>query len=161
MNRRVHTLVLAAALAVLAAPAGTHAKDAANKKPARANKPAKPAAKRAAPAIDPQKARETFGPFCEKWMEKLAARQRENLARLEWKATGAGFNGTYVGYSTEHGCSVSSDGSVPIGRVLYKEVTYRQEGATLEEARASTPQPVEIYEVTELFQYNKGRWSMD
>jgi len=145
---------------MLVAPGDVFAKQPAKAVVKKPSAPAK-AKKAAAPVVDHQKAQETFGPFCEKWMAKLADRQRDNLARAEWKATAAGFNSTYVGYSTEHGCSVSADGQVPIGRVLYREVTYRQEGATIDEARASTPQPIEIYEVTELFQFNKGKWSMD
>ncbi len=152
MNRTKIFVCAAAAVCILA-PLTAVAK----------SKPAK-AAKAAAPApgkTEVERAQESFGSFCELWMEKLAARERDNLLRLEWKTNGNGFNATYVGYSKEHDCNVTNAGKVPIGRVLYKEVTYQQEGSTLEEAKSSAPRPIEIYEVTELFRFNKGKWSTD
>ncbi len=161
MMKHVRILVCTAAVACALAPLKAAAKSNPAKPASKAAKPAKKAAGADAAKVNAARAQETFEPFCEQWMGKLAARERDNLGHLDWKATGSGYNANYVGYSKEHGCTVSSEGKVPIGRVLYKEVTYHQEGSTLEEAKSSTPQPIEIYEVTELFQFSKGKWSTD
>jgi len=151
-------LIAIACSAALAMPFTALAKPN-NTKAAKAE--AKAEAARRKNEADLARASDTFGPFCEAWMGKLAIRESENLSKREWKATGNGYHGTYVGYSKEHGCTVSNDGTVPVGRVLYREVTYSQEGSTLDEAKGAVPQPVEIYEVTELFQFSKGKWSTD
>ena len=96
--------------------------------------------------------------FCEEWMQKLAARERENIDKTEWKDSGQEKTGNHVGYGPDHECRLSAQGAVPIGRIYYKEVTYRRHGNNVTEARACTPEPVEVYEVTEIFRYNHGKW---
>ncbi len=157
MMRRmqVTTLVAASAVVLAIAPSQAFAKAKASKASASAE------AKAQASAAELARATDTFTPFCEAWMGKLAQRENENLSKREWKANGNGYQCTYVGYSKEHGCTVSNDGQVPVGRVLYREVTYQQEGSTLDEAKGCEPRPIEIYEVTELFRFNKGKWTTD
>jgi len=99
----------------------------------------------------------SFTAFCVAWMEKLAVRERENLARIEWRTTTDGVQGEYVGYSKEHRCEWKP-GPVPIGKVTYREVRYRKRGDSVAAARASAPEVVEVTEVTEIFRFQDGKW---
>jgi len=101
----------------------------------------------------------SFEAFCEEWMAKLAAREVDNVTHIKWERVSDGVSGTYVGYSHEHSCNVTDGtGHVAVGHVEYKEVKFRKQGPTEADAERSTPQPVEVYDATELFSYSKGKW---
>jgi hypothetical protein len=101
-----------------------------------------------------------FQGFCSEWMQKLEAREHANVSHIKWesKADGA-VQGDYVGYTHEHTC-VTKDGtgSVPVGKISYREVRYEKHGTSIQEAEHSPPKPIEITEVTEIFRYSKGKW---
>jgi hypothetical protein len=99
----------------------------------------------------------SFQTFCDGWMEKLRDRELDHLANIKWQTSAEGVQGTYVGYSEDYTCTVSTDGP-PVGRVEYREVRYEKRGITIAEAEQSSPQPVEICITTELFGYTKGKW---
>jgi len=100
-----------------------------------------------------------FPKFCEEWMQKLDARERANVSHIKWEQRADGVLGTYVGYSQEHTCELK-EGShkTPVGTITYREVRYEKRGNTIPEAEKSTPNPVEVTEVTEIFRYEKGKW---
>jgi hypothetical protein len=100
-----------------------------------------------------------FKAFCEEWMGKLAARERDNVGNMHWETRADGVVGSYTAYSQEHTC-VLKDGtdSVPVGKITYREYLYEKRGPSLPEAKASPPHPVETTEVTEIFRYSDGHW---
>jgi len=104
------------------------------------------------------KAADAFENFCTEWMRKLAARERDNVTKIKWEPTTGGLQGTYVGYSTEHQCTLAEGSDIPVGKIAYHEVTYRRRGTTIPEAERNPPETIEVYEVTELFEYTKGKW---
>jgi len=104
------------------------------------------------------KAADAFEGFCAEWMRTLAARERDNVSKIKWEPTAGGLQGTYVGYSTEHQCTLAEGSAIPVGKIAYHEVTYRRRGSTISEAERTPPETIEVYEVTELFEYTKGRW---
>jgi len=118
-------------------------------------------AKKAAtsPARDPQLVETQFKAFCEEWMGKLAARERDNVNNIQWETRADGVIGAYTAYSTEHTC-VTKDGTgdVPVGKITYREYRYEKRGSSIPEAKASAANPVETTEVTEIFRYNAGKW---
>jgi hypothetical protein len=102
-----------------------------------------------------------FKTFIDTWMEKLEARERHNIAHIEWKPGERGVVGEYVGYDTttfEVADIRNADSSSPIGRVVYMELKLRLSGASEVDALAQTPEIVERTEVTELFRYERGSW---
>ncbi|MBI4515499.1 MAG: hypothetical protein HY699_06765 [Deltaproteobacteria bacterium] len=104
---------------------------------------------------------EQFQTFCASWMDKLAVRERDNLRQIRWVASGDGVEGEYVGYSQEHTCelkSLSEPKATPVGKIKYQELRYQKRGASASEAEAAAPRALEATEVTEIFQYKKGKW---
>jgi hypothetical protein len=111
----------------------------------------------AASAQDPAIA---FQGFCEEWMQKLEAREQSNVTHIKWESHPDGIvQGAYVGYTREHTC-VTKDGtgSVPVGKINYREIRYEKRGASIQEAEHSAPRPIEATDVTEIFRYSKGKW---
>jgi hypothetical protein len=100
---------------------------------------------------------DSFQAFCGVWMKKLRARETDNIAHIEWQNGPDSVWGSYVGYSEDYTCAVTS-GPRPVGRMNYREVRYEKRGASLTEAKDSTPRPVEIFETSELFSYIRGKW---
>jgi len=153
-GRRLRRAAIAASLGLALAIGGAaplHAKPV---------KPAKGNAKKAAPKTQtPEEIAAAFATFCEEWMERLAARERDNLQHIKWETTGDGAHGSYTGYSHEHTCT-QTDGTehVPVGRIKYRELLYEKRGTSPSEAENSAPQTVEVYEVTEIFRYSNGKW---
>src|SRR5512135_3134165 len=86
----------------------------------------------AARAEDPA---DSFPQFCDEWIEKLAARERDNVAHIKWESDGSVVKGDYVGYTHEHTC-VTKIGSqaTPVGKITYREIKYEKLGPTVEEA---------------------------
>jgi hypothetical protein len=99
----------------------------------------------------------SFQTFCEEWMQKLHARERDNVSHIKWESTAEGARGTYVGYSQEHKCELKEN--TKVGRVDYQEFTYEKRGSSVAEAQTSTPHPVEVYDATEIFHFENGKWS--
>jgi len=131
------------------------------KKPAAKKGPAKKgAAKKAAPKPSTmQGATESFEPFCLEWMQKLAVRERDNVAHIKWETNADGVHGSYTGYNQEHTCIVTEGTQkVPIGTIKYREVRYEKRGPSNAAAEQSQPQAVELFDVTEIFRYTKGKW---
>lgn len=102
-----------------------------------------------------------FTDFCRDWTSKLAARERDNRAAIRWQSGPAGVKGEFVGYSAEPRCELKDSPdpkAVPIGRIIYREITYQQNGPSASAAASSQPNIVEQTEVTEIFRYSKGHW---
>jgi len=119
------------------------------------------AAALAAPATADDKVSESFDRFCVEWMQKLATRERDNQQHIQWIPSGSGVMGEYVGYSSDHTCllkPISDPKAVPIGKIIYQEIRYQKQGASAAVAAKSTPQPLDLTEVTEIFRYERGQW---
>jgi hypothetical protein len=108
--------------------------------------------------LDPLQA--SFVRFCDGWMEKLAARERRNQGLIEWQTGSSWVQGSYVGYTQEHKCSIEGAGSKsPVGRLSYLEIKYERRGASVPDAMVADPHALETTEVTEFFRYSdKGEW---
>ncbi len=109
-------------------------------------------------AVSPEKAAEQFQAFCQEWMQKLAAREHDNVSKIKWNSNSDGVEGEYVGYTQDHTCTVTEDDSEPVGKIAYQEVRYTKHGASIADAEKSVPHAVESTAVTELFRYEKGKW---
>ncbi len=143
--------IAAAAIMVLLAVGATAGPSSATTKAA-----AKKAAGKTAHTKAPANLGDSFQAFCEEWMEKLHARERDSTGHMKWETDGTGTRGTYVGYSQEHTCQLHE--SAQVGLVTYREIKYEKRGPTVAEAERSTPQPVEIYDATEIFHFKNGKW---
>jgi hypothetical protein len=100
-----------------------------------------------------------FRAFCDTWMQKLRERETYNQGNIAWEKRGAGVVGEHLSYGTECTCIAREEpGRDPIGKITYREVRYRREGATATAALAAPGTIVEQSEVTEIFRYAKGRW---
>jgi hypothetical protein len=99
-----------------------------------------------------------FDAFCTEWMGKLAAREQHNVTHIKWDAKPNGVKGEYVGYTTEHTCTLKNASKVPIGKIIYREIVYQKSGGSVPEAEKSPAQPIETTEVTEIFRYAGGKW---
>ncbi len=161
-------LAVVGVVALLAATRPALATDAAP-----ANKPAKAAAKKPAakPATQPLTPKEAvqamvegedvrdFRSFCDTWMAKLQERNTFNTAHIAWTKGGPGVVGEYVSYGTDRTCIAREEpGKDPIGKITYREIKYRKEGATETAAMGAAGSIVEQTDVTEIFRYAKGRW---
>lgn len=102
---------------------------------------------------------DSFPQFCDQWIEKLAARERNNVANIKWEADGSLVKGKYVGYPPEHTCVTKMGSqSTPVGKISYQEIKYEKLGPTVEEAEHTAARPVEITQITEIFRYAGGKW---
>jgi len=100
-----------------------------------------------------------FRGFCDAWMAKLRDRNAYNQAHIAWDTKDGQVTGEYVGYGSDRTCSAREDpGQVPIGKITYREVRYRRQGATPAAAMAGAGTIVEQTDVTEIFRFAKGRW---
>lgn len=102
-----------------------------------------------------------FNRFCADWMQKLAVRERDNRAAMRLLPGPAGVQGQYVGYAYDSRCEVKpriDPKAVPIGKIIYREVTYQQQGSSTAAAEANSPRVVDQTEITEIFRYAKGEW---
>ncbi len=100
-----------------------------------------------------------FHDFCQQWLNKLQVREQSNRRLVSWKRVNGIFTGEYTGYGKIDGCSVKlRPGEQPVGRVSYREFTYRLEGSSREAAERSAVRIVGETEVTEIFRYSGGRW---
>lgn len=110
----------------------------------------------AARAEDPA---DSFPQFCDEWAEKLAARERDNVANIKWESEDGVVKGDYVGYTREHTC-VTKMGtqSTPVGKIIYREIKYEKLGSTIDEAAHTEARPIDVTEITEIFRYAGGKW---
>lgn len=100
-----------------------------------------------------------FREFCDSWMQKLRDREAYNISHLDWQKNATGVSGQYTAYGTDCTCIAREEpGKDPIGKITYREVIYRREGATPEAALAGPSTIVEQSDVTEIFRWAKGRW---
>ena len=172
-TRSLHALVILVAVVLLVAVGDRRASSAADANPT-AKKAApvkKPAAKKAV-APEPVPAAEAlkemiqgedvldFRAFCDSWMQKLRERDTYNVAHIAWTKSGeGGVTGEYVSYGTDRTCIARQEpGKDPIGKITYREIQYRRQGATQAAAMAGATTIVEQTDVTEIFRYAKGRW---
>lgn len=104
-------------------------------------------------------AADSFPQFCDEWIEKLAARERDNVAHIKWESEGSTVKGKYIGYTHEHTCVTKMGSqSTPVGKITYREIKYEKLGPTVEEAEHTAARPVEVTEITEIFRYAEGKW---
>jgi hypothetical protein len=160
-------LVMRVALAlVLAGGAGTsvaaEAKAAPTKNPAAKKATAKkpvPMKEAVKELVEGEDVRE-FRAFCDSWMQKLGERNTYNVAHITWEKSGdGGVVGEYISYGTDRTCIAREEpGKDPIGKITYREIKYRRQGAQQAAAMAAVPTIVEQTDVTEIFRYAKGRW---
>jgi hypothetical protein len=101
-----------------------------------------------------------FRAFCDSWMQKLRERDSYNVAHVTWeKGSAGGVVGEYVSYGTDRTCIAREEpGKDPIGKITYREIRYRRQGATPTAAMSGGGTIVEQTDVTEIFRYGKGRW---
>jgi hypothetical protein len=108
--------------------------------------------------LTPEQIVAAFQTFCQEWMQKLAAREHDNIANIKWNTRPDSVQGEYVGYTQDHTCTVKNEDTAPVGKIAYQEVRYEKRGATVAEAKNSPPHPVESTAVTELFRFEKDKW---
>jgi len=108
-------------------------------------------------AEDPAAA--SFPQFCDEWADKLAARERDNVAHIQWEAEDGVVKGDYLGYTREHTCLTKiGTQSTPVGKIIYREIKYEKVGSTVEEAEQTEARAVDVTEITEIFRYAGGKW---
>jgi hypothetical protein len=133
----------------------------ANSGAAKPGKAAKAKASKKAPvkaSIEGPEVRDFRG-FCDSWMQKLHDRETYNTAHITWETRDGRIVGEYVAYGAESACSAREDaGKDPIGKLTYREMRYRREGATQTDALAAPGTIIEQSDVTEIFRFGKGRW---
>jgi len=92
-------------------------------------------------------------------MEALRRQGQDHLAAVQWQQDATGVRGEYVDYSPDYICGISpSAGGTPVGRMRYQEIHFEKRGADVGAAMESTPDPMRIEQVTEVFVYQQGMW---
>ena len=97
----------------------------------------------------------SFQSFCKQWMEKVWGREGQNSST--WERDGDGVVRSYVEYSRDYNCTVTEE-KPPVGKITYRETWYERRGKTAADAEASPPEPIKIFETSEYFSYNRGKW---
>jgi len=91
-----------------------------------------------------------FPTFCEEWMGKLAARERDNVSHIKWDKFPDGSRASTSAISPKTPAAPPrSSAGVPVGKIVYREIRYEKRGDTVAEAEKSPPRAVEATEVTE------------
>lgn len=163
----MHVVVLAVVVTLVAngaasatdsPPAKAPAKKAAAKKAPKAKDSPKTGLDAVKEIVEGEDVRD-FRAFCDSWMQKLRERDTYNVAHIAWKTQDGRVSGEYVSYGTDRTCSAREEpGKDPIGKITYREILNRREGATQAAAMAAAGTIVEQTDVTEIFRYAKGRW---
>jgi len=111
-------------------------------------------------AAAPANAAQSFDSFCAEWMSKLAAREAQNAAKVQYSPQNGRVVGTYTGYEkTPLRCqSRAKPGAPGVGTLVYNELHFRKTGDSVEGARKSSPEVVEQVEVTEIFPVDGSAW---
>jgi len=140
-------------------PGGT-APDAAAASDAATGTPEEAALADGGEAAEQNPLRLSFRRFCGEWMQKLEAREVRNAGMIDWASGTNWVQGSYVGYTRDHTCSVEAlDSASPVGRLSYLEVKWERRGTSVSDAMAGKPAAVETTEVTEFFRYgDDGQW---
>jgi hypothetical protein len=103
-----------------------------------------------------------FDRFCAQWMEKLAVRERQNLAKVRWEKRGPSHVGQYTGYArTPIRCQPTSSvkpGRPAVGKLVYHEILYQKTGDTPKAAQLAQPAVLQTTEVMEVFRYDGRDW---
>jgi len=100
-----------------------------------------------------------FRAFCDSWMQKLREREKYNTEHIKWEKRDGLVAGEHVAYGRDRTCVAREQpGKDPIGKITYREIRYRRQGATPAEALAAPGTIVEQSDVTEIFRHAKGRW---
>jgi hypothetical protein len=105
-----------------------------------------------------EEVQQAFEVFCQDWMQKLAVREHDNIAHIQWNTKPEGVEGEYVGYNQDHTCVVKDGSIAPVGKIAYQEVRYEKQGKTVEEAKESPARPLEVTAVTEIFRHDGVKW---
>lgn len=105
-------------------------------------------------------AAESFDSFCAQWMGKLAAREQQNLQKIQYVPNGGQVVGAYTGYEkVPIRCQTRAKPGAPgVGTLVYNEVRYQKAGPTVEGAKSSSPQVVEKVEIMEIFRFDGAKW---
>lgn len=78
---------------------------------------------------------------------------------MRWQQDAIGIRGEYVGYAPDYECKVSTPtGTVPIGRMRYREIRFEKRGESVADAMLAEPAPFSIDDVTQVFAYRDGFW---
>lgn len=103
---------------------------------------------------------ESFDSFCAEWMNKLAQREQQNLAKVQYVPGGSGVEATYTGYEkVPVRCQTRAKPGTPgVGTLVYHELHLKKSGSTVDKARSSEPQVVEKVEVMEIFRFDGQKW---
>ncbi|MEX2207168.1 MAG: hypothetical protein WEF50_13145 [Myxococcota bacterium] len=103
---------------------------------------------------------ESFDSFCTEWMGKLAAREQQNMKKIEYTPKAGRVVGSYTGYEkVPVRCqSRAKPGKPGVGTLVYHEVRYQKAGPTVEGAKSSPPEVVEKVEVMEIFRFDGQKW---
>jgi hypothetical protein len=103
---------------------------------------------------------ESFDSFCAEWMNKLAQREQQNLAKVQYSPGAGGVEGKYTGYErVPVRCQTRAQPGKPgVGTLVYHELHYKKSGSTVEHAKSSAPQVVEKVEVMEIFRFDGQKW---
>lgn len=101
----------------------------------------------------------TLQAACKERLAALRDAERTNADNIEWEVTGAGVRGRYTGYALDASCRlVDAEKETPTGQLNYQEVVYEKRGSSARAARAATPRPIEIRNVTLVMVYRDGQW---
>jgi hypothetical protein len=105
-------------------------------------------------------AAQSFDSFCQEWMGKLAEREAQNAAKVDYRPQGSQVVGTYTAYEkTPLRCqSRAKPGAPGVGTLVYNELHMRKTGSSVESAKKSSPEVVEKVEVMEIFRFDGSAW---
>jgi hypothetical protein len=105
-------------------------------------------------------AAQSFDSFCAEWMSKLAAREEQNLAKVQYAPENGHVVGKYTGYdkSPSKCQSRAKPGAPGVGTLVYNELHFQKSGDSVESAKHSSPQVVEKVEVMEIFRFDGSAW---
>jgi hypothetical protein len=96
--------------------------------------------------------------FCHDWDRMLHDRELNNLAHLQWHERGGYETAIYTGYGKVQSCQAKeSDEGVPIGKVIYQEMSYYLVGKTIDDAKTH-PKVIGTTNTLEIFSWEKDRW---
>jgi len=105
-------------------------------------------------------AAQSFDSFCSEWMSKLAAREEQNLATVQYTPENGHVVGKYTGYDkSPTKCQSRAKAGAPgVGTLVYNELHFQKSGDSVDAAKKSSPQVVEKVEVMEIFRFDGSAW---
>jgi len=103
---------------------------------------------------------QSFDSFCTEWMGKLAQREEQNLAKVQYTPENGHMVGKYTGYEKSPlKCqSRAKPGAPGVGTLVYNELHFQKSGDSVDAAKKSSPQVVEKVEVMEIFRFDGSAW---